>query len=226
MLISRQVLRNMGEAEPKARKLDRRAIRTRRALRDALVALILEKGYEAITVQDITDRADLNRGTLYLHYRDKQDLLLSSSVDAHAELTARFTPVAPNSLSLEHAERHLTLVFEHVAANADFYRVMLGENGVAVFAKRLREIVAQVSLTRLADLARLRPIRPVAPELVAGYAGGAIIGVIAWWLRDNMPMSPAAVAHQTLQILISGLYPTLGLEDPMRQLNASEGASG
>lgn len=216
----------MTEAASKARKLDRRAIRTRRALRDALIALILENGYEAITVQDITDRADLNRGTLYLHYRDKQDLLLSSSEDAHADLIARFTPIAPDSLSFAQAERHLTLVFEQVAANADFYRVMLGENGVAVFAKRLREIVAQVSLTRLGDLARLRPVRPVAPELVAGYAGGAIIGVIEWWLRDNMQMPPAAVAHQTLQILISGLYPTLGLEDPMRHLDSPADTSG
>lgn len=214
LLNSRQVLKNMPSTQPQPRKLDRRAIRTRRALRDALIALILEKGYEAVTVQDITDRADLNRGTLYLHYRDKQDLLLKSSADAHEELIAKFTPIAPNSLSLDHAERHLTLVFEHVAANADFYRVMLGDHGVAAFSKRLREVVAQVGLMRLDQLSRLRPVRAVPPELIAGYAGGAIIGVVEWWLQHNFPMSPAVAARETLHLIVRGVYPTLGLDDP------------
>ena len=57
------------------KKLDPRVIRTRSVLRDSLMILIREMGYDAITVQHITDRARLNRATFYLHYRDKQDLL-------------------------------------------------------------------------------------------------------------------------------------------------------
>lgn len=220
VLISRQVSGNMNTTEPQARKLDRRSIRTRRALRDALITLILEKGYEAVTVQDITDRADLNRGTLYLHYRDKQDLLLKSSGDAYDELIAQFAPIAPDSLGLEHAERHLTLVFEHVAANADFYKVMLGDHGVAAFSKRLREIVAQVGMARLDQLSRLVPVRAVPPALIAGYAGGAIIGVIEWWLQHDFPTPPAAAARETLQLFIRGVYPSLGLDDPWAEHEA------
>ena len=58
--------------------LDRRIQRTRQLLREALFALIVERGYEAITVQDITERANLGRTTLYLHYRDKEELLKAS----------------------------------------------------------------------------------------------------------------------------------------------------
>src|ERR1044071_6290760 len=58
-------------------KIDRRAGRTERSLREALIALILEKRYDAITVQNIIDRADVGRSTFYAHYRDKEDLLLS-----------------------------------------------------------------------------------------------------------------------------------------------------
>src|SRR5512141_2904590 len=65
---------NRSSAQP---KIDRRVQRTQQLLREALVALILEKGYDAITVQDILDLANMGRSTFYAHYRDKEDLLLS-----------------------------------------------------------------------------------------------------------------------------------------------------
>jgi len=202
------------ELEHTEKKMDRRTVRTRRALRAALIALILEKGYEAITVQDITDRADLNRGTLYLHYRDKQDLLLSSSNDVYNELLAQFTPISAQNLSMDIAEHHLTIVFQHVAANADYYRVMLGEHGVPAFITRLRHLVAQASLERLEALRKVVPAKPFPSEFIAGFAGGAIIGVLEWWLENNMPIEPAEMAHDTAQTIVSGLYATLGLENP------------
>ena len=197
------------------KKLDRRVMRTRRALREALIALILEKGYASITVQDITDHADLNRGTLYLHYRDKQDLLLSSSNDVFNELLAQFTPISPENLGMDIPERHLTIVFQHVAANVDFYRVMLSEHGVPAFITRLRHLVSQVSLARLDALRRLVPAASFPSEFVAGFAGGAIIGVVEWWLENNMPITPEVLARYTLQLTVSGLYPTLGLDNPL-----------
>jgi AcrR family transcriptional regulator len=62
-----------------SRKIDPRIERTREMLRNALMALIQEKGFDAISVQDITERARLNRATFYLHYRDKQDLLIRTN---------------------------------------------------------------------------------------------------------------------------------------------------
>jgi AcrR family transcriptional regulator len=202
---------NLEHAE---KKIDRRSIRTRRALRAALIDLILEKGYESITVQDITDRADLNRGTLYLHYRDKQDLLFSSSNDVYNELVAQFTPISAQNLSMDIPERHLTIVFQHVAANADYYRVMLGEHGVPAFITRLRHLISQVSLERLQELRKLVPAKPFPSELVVGFSGGAVIGVLEWWLENEMPMTPEELARYTLQLTISGLYATLGLDNP------------
>jgi len=61
----------------KTERVDRRVQRTRQLLNEALMSLIVEKGYEAITVQDIIDRANLGRSTFYAHYQDKEDLLLS-----------------------------------------------------------------------------------------------------------------------------------------------------
>lgn len=191
------------------RKADRRAVRTRRALREALISLILEKGYDAITVQDITDRADLNRGTLYLHYRDKQDLLLSSSQDVFDDLIAQLTPVTPEHLTINIAEQNLTLIYQHVAAHADFYRVMLGDRGVPPFTKQLRQIIAQWCLLRLEALRALgAPLTTLPAELIANFISGAIIGVAAWWLEHDMPITPEVLAQYTLQLAASGLYPS------------------
>lgn len=202
------------DLEPNPKKMDRRAIRTRRALREALIALILEKGYEAITVQDITDRADLNRGTLYLHYHDKQDLLLSSSNDVFNEVLAQFTPISAQNLGMDIAEHHLTIVFQNAAANANFYRVMLGEHGVPAFITRLRHLLSQVSLERVQALKKIVPVKPFPSDLVASFSSGAVIGVLEWWLENDMPFAPEVVAQYTLQLSVSGLYPTLGIDNP------------
>lgn len=80
------------------KQLDRRVRRTRRALQDSLTSLILEKGYDAVTVEDITDRADLGRTTFYLHYKDKEELLIPDSfiqtnpVRPSARVSARGKP--------------------------------------------------------------------------------------------------------------------------------------
>ncbi len=194
--------------EKKEKKLDRRAVRTRRALRNALIDLILEKGYDAITVQDITDRADLNRGTLYLHYRDKLDLLLNSSTEIYEELAAQLTPISPDNLTMDIPERHLLLIYQHVAANADMYHVLLGDYGVPAFVARLRHIIAQVSLARLEAIRALGvPVTPLPAAFVVDYYSGAVIGAIEWWLENQMPIPPEDLARYTLQLTVNGLYP-------------------
>ncbi len=201
----------MGSEE----KIDRRKQRSRHALREALIALILEKGYEAVTVQDITDRANLNRGTLYLNYSDKRDLLLSSSNDVYNELLAQFVPITSDNLTTDVPERHLTIIFQHVAANANFYRVMLGEHGVPAFITRLRHTITEVSLGRLKQLRELASLSAIPSDLIAGYAGGAIIGVVEWWLENDMPITPEALAQYTLELTTNGLYQTIGLDRSM-----------
>src|SRR5436189_198695 len=73
----------------KPKKLDRRVQRTRQLLQDALLAMVIEKGYDATTVQDIIDRANVGRATFYAHFPDKQTLLTSRLEDLRVLLTER-----------------------------------------------------------------------------------------------------------------------------------------
>ena len=132
----------------KQKKLDPRVVRTRQLLRDALVSLIEEKGFDALTVQDIADRAALNRATFYLHYQDKQDLLVKSLRDAIDELMADIGASTDEhgQLVFDESPRPIKAVFEHVAQHARFYRVMMSAEGVPAFIAGVRDYMAEITL--------------------------------------------------------------------------------
>ena len=101
---------------PKELKIDRRVLRTRLALREALLSLMDEKDYDRITVEEITERANLGRATFYLHYKDREDLLLeefADLIDALTQQLARLSILEWQQQSLP--QRPILLVFQHVA---------------------------------------------------------------------------------------------------------------
>ncbi|NJO84092.1 MAG: TetR/AcrR family transcriptional regulator, partial [Blastochloris sp.] len=119
-----------GQESKKTEKprVDRRIQRTRTLLRDALISLILERedegGYDSITIQDITDRANLSRATFYLRFRDKDDLYLQSVSELYDELVARIPPLSPDDMRSDGVPPSLA-AFRHAAENSDLYRVVL-----------------------------------------------------------------------------------------------------
>ena len=199
----------------KQKKLDPRVVRTRQLLRDALVALIGEKGFDAITVQDIAERARVNRATFYLHYKDKNDLLIKSLRDALGELIADITPPAPGENSPpDNALEPILQVFKHVARHADFYQVMLGADGVPSFIAWVREYIEEIALKWFAVLQPDAAKIVVPVEIIVNYLSGAYIGVIIWWLDHNRPHSPEYMANQLRRLTTLGLSAALGLNVP------------
>ena len=196
------------------RKIDRRVLRTRKLLWEALIALIEEKDYSEITIQDIADRANVNRVTFYLHYRDKQDLLVKSVEVIFEELAAKTTPLTGDAFRLDVAPQGMTLVYRHIAGNARFYRKLLSENGIPMLVDRLRKFLAELTMQRF-QLA-MPPGRkgPIPLEVVAEYAAGSIIGLITWWLENDMPIPPDEFSHQTLLLTAFGPYWGAGIEPP------------
>src|SRR5882724_5885460 len=106
-------------------KNDRRISRTRKHLWEALVALIEEKDYSEITIQDIADRADVHRVTFYLHYRDKHDLLLNNVDSILHDLTAKIKPSTGEDFRTDIPPQGLVFAFQYIAENATFYRIVL-----------------------------------------------------------------------------------------------------
>lgn len=192
---------------------DLRVRRTRKLLRDALVALIEENGFDALKVSDIADRAMINRATFYRHYRDKYDLLTHCMDDAFEELAAQSRP--PHAESGERdfnaPAANLEAMLAHVADNADFYRVMLGKDGAGAFVSRLRDYLRRVAAERWQTISKdsVQPTMP--PELILNFIASAYIGVIVWWVEHDCPDTPAEVAEHLLTLTIQGPYRALGL---------------
>jgi AcrR family transcriptional regulator len=195
---------------------DLRVRRTRKLLRDALVALIEEHGFEALTVADIADRAMINRATFYRHYRDKGDLLTHCMDDVFEELAAQSRPphAETGERDFDAPAANLEAMLAHVADNADFYRVMLGKDGAGAFVSRLRDYLRRVAAARWQTIGghSVQPTMP--PELILNFIASAYIGVIVWWVEHDCPGSPAAVAAHLLTLTMQGPYRAFGLELP------------
>lgn len=189
------------------KRVDRRIERTRALLRDALMALAVERPWESITVQDITDRANVNRATFYLHFRDKDELLLQSMIALYAELIGQY----------EHPDREQVLQsgddslfedpsdFEHVARHASFYRAMLSNKGSAAFIVGVMEFLTQMYQDEV-----LRPLagdtEPAVPlEFTAAFLAGAEIGVMRWWLHQQHAFSPDEMSKMMYQLSSRGI---------------------
>src|SRR3954466_10714279 len=107
------------------RKTDPRVIRTRQMLRDALIALILECGYDTISIQDITDKAGLRRATFYLHYKDKEELLFGILRETFDALVCEMDKIKIQHVTPESELAIHEVIFTHVQENANLYRCIL-----------------------------------------------------------------------------------------------------
>src|ERR671911_1971150 len=109
--------------------IDRRVRRTQELLRGALMALIMEKGYDRITVQDILDKADIGRSTFYAHYRDKEDLLLAGFEDIRAALAAERAASESGPGGEDEVLQPLLVVFTHVEGHRQFWGPLSRKGG-------------------------------------------------------------------------------------------------
>jgi AcrR family transcriptional regulator len=166
-------------------KTDRRVRKTQQALSDALVALILEKGYDAITIKEITDRADVAHATFYRHYRDKDELLRRKLEEVVGEIEA-----LTREPMLQDAEGYL--IFKHAQENSTLYRILLGSQGTLQVRKWLKERIAANTLRTCKPLFQSNSLIP--PEVAAHHIGGSLLLLIEWWLDQEMPLQPHQMA--------------------------------
>jgi AcrR family transcriptional regulator len=164
-----------------------RVRRTRVLLREALVELIEDRGFDRVTVGDLTSRAMVSRAAFYRNYRDKYELVEQIFDEAMAEMTAVGEDDARSP-----GER-LADFFGHIDAYHRLYGALLGRKGSAWFADRMRSAFAAMSSEHL-------PGRD-ADALVPSVISGMFVQSILWWLEHDRPCPPAEIAGQSAQLI-------------------------
>ncbi len=178
---------------------DLRVRRTRKLLWEALMAELSERAFEEITVKDICERAMVHRTTFYKHYEDKYALLEQGMRQMYDALVSAEEHVPPGAFSMEHPPPYFIRLFEHVAEHQHFYKLMLCGEGIGRFQKLVKEYVAEQASAKVHELAPANQHLAIPLAMHAQFIAGAVLSLLAWWLENDMPLSP----HHMAQYLLS-----------------------
>lgn len=176
-------------------KIDRRVKRTHRLLGEALIALTLEKGYDTITIRDITEKADVAYVTFFRHYHDKDELLSKTLETFFQEIE-----------SMTHGQDNLAegrVIFQHVQENANLYRTILSIRGTHKILRRLREDIVEHLAAVCVWLHDENLSVPF--EIAANHVAVSALGLIEWWLDHNMAYPPERMAEIYERLMASAM---------------------
>ena len=182
--------------------VDRRVRKTRRQLRECLITLLKEKKVQDITVRELTDMADLNRGTFYLHYKDVFDLLEKTE----AELQEDFNQLVCKHDAVDLKQRPSVIfneIYSLVYDNADLIEILLGENGDLNFVNRLKQLIREKCLKDWMEV--FRSGNAAAFDAFFSFIVSGCIGLVQYWLQTGLKETPAQMAKLTEHIITKGI---------------------
>lgn len=188
-------------------KEDRRTLRTRSALNQALSELVAEKGYAAVTVEEITSRANVGRTTFYLHYEDKEDLLLQG---LEQELISLGNEISRHQLVFWFRERNAYLIrsiFDTVKNNQEVFQIAAREESSKMY-DRFRKMFIRVVTKVIEENEWAQKVvqnMPVPVDYVVEYFSGAIWASIMWWGKNNFEKPSAEMALDFRDLFLPGL---------------------
>jgi AcrR family transcriptional regulator len=160
-------------------ELDRRVLKTKAALRDAMLSLMAPKGWDEMTIQEICNAANVGRSTFYVHYQSKDDLLSEGINDLRDMLAGQGAKLDGPGLQF------LAGLLEHMAEQREVFKAAIGHRSAHGVARRFKEMVF-----RLVEIELKRQRHPAAKSpWVARFVAGGIVDAMAWWVDAPTPPS-------------------------------------
>jgi AcrR family transcriptional regulator len=182
------------------RKDDRRIQRTRKLLRESMLQLILERGYDDISIQDVTDKANLGRATFYLHYREKDDLLADVMQLQFEEFVSVAPPViSPKTKTVD--PKRIQQLFDFAESRYDLFRIMMIGKGSMVASRYLQQAIRDGYKRDIDRMQEQYGIVPnISRDFIENYYAGALISIIFWWLDNDTPFTSAEMAEMYMKV--------------------------
>lgn len=199
------------------KKQDRRKARTRQWLYKALLELIEEKGMEGVTVSKLTERAGVNRGTFYLHFRDPSDMLNQYKMEVLDGLARELDRIDPFELQRYAGKNEpypVSLrVLEYIDKHADFFRVMFGPKGDISFLMQIKEFMKNKMSDYFSKNFPQTDRALVPRDYAIAYVVSGNLGLLAYWFETGRRLPPAEIARMVTRILSDGPLASIGLKE-------------
>jgi len=213
----------------KSSTTDRRIIRTDHAIRRALVELVEEKGFDAVTVRDIVSRADINRGTFYLHYKDKYDLVEQIEEEAIRDLeniVKQANSLNYNEINASQPPHLIIEIFQYIKENMRVARVLFSLKGEFDFQTRIwKTIQKNLEIGFLSIVKTAVPLVPT--HYLITYVLSAHVGVVKAWINGGCAETPQEIAGILSKLSIDGPLHAIrfpDMDEPNRHGKSSQSA--
>lgn len=183
---------------------DQRTRLTRMLIRQAFTGLLREKPVQSISVKELCDRADLNRGTFYAHYTDIYDLLHQIEDEMMQDFQVALKPLLDSPAADLTPLKITTGIFKCLKENADLCAVTLGKYGDKDFATRLLTIGRERCLESYSKY--FVNATPKQIEYYYSFVSAGCIGLLEKWLADGMAASAEEIASAAENIMMKGIH--------------------
>ncbi|MBQ0038142.1 MAG: TetR/AcrR family transcriptional regulator [Clostridiales bacterium] len=185
------------------KNMDRRVRKTKRQLRLALMDLMCEKSVTSISVRELAERADINRGTFYIHYKDVNDLLLQLEDEMANRLIQVCKRHAIQDTKLHASFPYLRDLYDFILENADLCKVLLGSNGDHAYTERICGILRDYFLYDF--LSMFYPNDETRLNYFCSFIVAGNLNLALTWLQNGAKESPEEMANLAGAIIMSGV---------------------
>jgi AcrR family transcriptional regulator len=182
-------------------KSNRRVLRTQALLLDALLFLMLERGYDKVTVQDLLDRANVGRATFYAHYQSKEDLL-ASSIDRLRNGLLEEWKADPLSGGADARLGFTLAFFRHIHSHQQIYHAIVGRESEIIVERHMRRMLRQ--LVRESLTAKAHWPAP-AVDVAVHYVVGALWSIVVWWMESRAQLNAEEMNELFQRLTLPGL---------------------
>ena len=201
--------------------MDRRVIKTKAEIKKAYFELLSEKHFESITVRDITDRANINRGTFYLHFEDKYQVLDYYEEEIFSEIRSIFEKVLVEMNLQEMTDARISPIlkmFKLFQKENYFINLMMGPHGDPLFKEKIRLVFVgniDLYLEMYADMEQFKYPK----DYILTYLSNAHVGIMIYWLENGAKKPPEEIIEMLMDILVNGPFKASGIENAIRKKN-------
>lgn len=194
-----------GEWNVEVKKADRRVQRTRKILLDALIELMAEKGFEALTVQEIIDHANVGRSTFYSHFIDKEQLLIGAIDRLRIFLEERIDPHAPPKEKSEFRFGFSLAMLQHVQSHTGLYRMTAGKPKEMAVLQHMRNMLIHLAENEIMEFWATFGSPKIPYKVATEFVVTTFLTVLSWWM-DGQSNGTAEQCDQLFhQLILSGI---------------------